>query len=148
MRSGDQRPEPARSGRARSGESFVSFINPRRSSSWHDSDVRRAQAARTEPAQSIALSFPADARRTVPGPFLCWVVVFWLTGASVFSLRLQCGWIAAERLRSRMVRPASIEWQRIFDRLKTRIRISRPVRLLVSGRVQAPAAMGWLRPII
>jgi uncharacterized protein (TIGR03435 family) len=79
---------------------------------------------------------------------LLWVVVFWLTGASVFSLRLLCGWIAAERLRSRMVRPASAEWQRILDRLGTRICLSRPVRLLVSGRVQAPAAMGWLRPIV
>lgn len=105
-------------------------------------------AARTEPARSISLSLPADAARTVPGPFLVWVVVFWLTGASVFSLRLLCGWIVAERLRSRMVRPASVEWQRILDRLKTRICVSRPVRLLVSGRVQAPAAMGWLRPIV
>ncbi|HXB73533.1 MAG TPA: M56 family metallopeptidase, partial [Candidatus Acidoferrales bacterium] len=47
-----------------------------------------------------------------------------------------------------MVRPVSAEWQRTLDRLKTRISVSRPVRLLVSGRLQAPAAMGWLRPIV
>jgi uncharacterized protein (TIGR03435 family) len=47
-----------------------------------------------------------------------------------------------------MVRPASAEWQRIFNRLKASLSVSRPVRLLVSGRVQAPAALGWLRPIV
>ena len=104
-------------------------------------------AARTEPVPSISPSLPADADRVLPGP-LSWVVACWLTGASVFSLRLLAGWILAERLRSRMVRPASAEWQRILDRLKTRICVSRPVRLLVSGRVQAPAAIGWLRPIV
>ena len=86
-------------------------------------------AARTEPVPSISPSLPADADRVLPGP-LSWVVACWLTGASVFSLRLLAGWILAERLRSRMVRPASAEWQRILDRLKTRICVSRPVRLL------------------
>jgi len=105
-------------------------------------------AARIEPARSIALSPPADADPALPGPFLSWVVVCWLAGAAVFSLRLLVGWISAERLRSKMVRPASAEWQRILDRLKARISVSRPVRLLVSGRIDAPAAIGWLRPIV
>ena len=105
-------------------------------------------AARTEPARSISLSRPSDANRALPGPFLSWVVVFWLTGATAFSLRLLVGWIFAERLRSTMVRPAPAEWQRTLDRLKARISVSRPIRLLVSGRLQAPAAIGWLRPIV
>ena len=52
------------------------------------------------------------------------------------------------RLRSRLVRPAPSEWQQALDRLKTRIRVSRPVRLLVSSLVQAPAVVGWLRPVV
>jgi uncharacterized protein (TIGR03435 family) len=100
------------------------------------------------PARSMSLSLPIDASRAMPGAFLSWVVAFWLTGATAFSLRLLGGWILAERLRSTMVRPVSAEWQRTLDRLKTRISVSRPVRLLVSGRLQAPAAMGWLRPIV
>jgi bla regulator protein BlaR1 len=60
---------------------------------------------RIEPASALFLSLPADATRTVPAPFLCWVVVFWLTGASAFSFRVLCGWLVAERLRSRMVGP-------------------------------------------
>jgi beta-lactamase regulating signal transducer with metallopeptidase domain len=105
-------------------------------------------SAQIEPARSIALSLPANADRTVPGPFLSWVVAFWLTGATAFSLRLLTGWIFAERLRSRMVRPAPAEWQMVLDRLRARISFSRPVRLLVSGRVQAPSVIGWLRPIV
>ena len=105
-------------------------------------------AARTEPARSISLPLPTDGDRALPGTFLSWVVVFWLTGATAFSLRLLGGWIMAERLRSTMVRPVSAEWQGTLDRLKTRISVCRPVRLLVSGIVQAPAAIGWLRPIV
>jgi len=84
----------------------------------------------------------------MPGLFLSWVVAFWFTGATAFSLRLLGGWLLAERLRSNLVRPASPEWQRALDRLKTPVSVSRPVRLLVSGRIQAPAAIGWLRPIV
>lgn len=105
-------------------------------------------AARIQPAQSISLFLPAAADRAATTPFLFWVVASWLIGASVFSLRLLGGWVLAERLRSRMTCPAPPEWQRVLDRLKARISISQPVRLLVSGRVQAPAAMGWLRPIV
>jgi uncharacterized protein (TIGR03435 family) len=56
--------------------------------------------------------------------------------------------MVAERLRYRMVRPAPAEWQRILDQLKSRISVSRPVRLLVSGLLEAPATMGWLHPIV
>jgi uncharacterized protein (TIGR03435 family) len=109
-------------------------------------------AARTEPARSIYPSLPSalpsDTDPAMPGAFLSWVVAFWLTGAIAFSLRLLGGWMLAERLRSRMVRPASADWQRTLDRLKTRICVSRPVRLLVSGLLQAPAAVGWLWPVV
>jgi len=105
-------------------------------------------SARIEPARFVSLSPSSDTDRAIPGPFLSWVVAFWLAGATAFSLRLLGGCILAERLRSTMVRPASAEWQRTLDQLKTRIAVFRPVRLLVSGRLQAPAAIGWLRPIV
>jgi uncharacterized protein (TIGR03435 family) len=105
-------------------------------------------AARTEPARFMSLSLPSAADHAMSGPFLSWVVAIWFIGATAFSLRLLGGWILAERLRFRMVRPASAEWQRTFDRLKTRVSVSRPVRLLVSGALHAPAAIGWLRPIV
>jgi uncharacterized protein (TIGR03435 family) len=47
-----------------------------------------------------------------------------------------------------MVRPAPPEWQQTLNRLKARAGISRPVRLLISALVQAPAVVGWLRPVV
>jgi beta-lactamase regulating signal transducer with metallopeptidase domain len=105
-------------------------------------------APRSEPARFSSLLLPGDADHTIPGPFLCWVVAIWFIGATAFSLRLLGGWILAERLRSGMARPASAEWQQTLDRLKTRVSVSRPVRLLVSGALHAPAAIGWLRAIV
>jgi uncharacterized protein (TIGR03435 family) len=71
-----------------------------------------------------------------------------MAGAVVFWLRLLGGWMIAERLRRRQVRLAPAEWQQTFDRLRTRLRISRPVQLLISGLVHAPAVMGLLRPVV
>src|SRR5579863_8818572 len=107
-----------------------------------------AAHANTMPGRFLSVSIPGDADHAMPGPFLGWVVAIWFAGATVFSLRLLGGWILAERLRTRMVRPASAEWQRSFDQLITRISVSRPVRLLVSGTLHAPAAIGWLRAIV
>jgi hypothetical protein len=81
-------------------------------------------------------------------PLLLWVVAIWLVGAMVFWVRMLGGWILTERLRSRLVRRASGEWQQSLDRLKTRLRVSRPVQLLVSSLVQAPVVVGWLRPAV
>ena len=77
-----------------------------------------------------------------------WLVVAWLAGAIVFWVRLLGGWAIAMRMRSMFVRPASSEWQEKLDHLKTRIHVSRPVRLLVSALVQTPTVVGWLRPVL
>ncbi|HEX3745625.1 MAG TPA: M56 family metallopeptidase [Bryobacteraceae bacterium] len=82
------------------------------------------------------------------GLFLSWVVAIWVAGAAAFSLRLLAGWILAQRLRYRKVRPAPAEWQLTFERLRRRASVLRPVRLSVSVLLDAPAAMGWLRPIV
>jgi uncharacterized protein (TIGR03435 family) len=105
-------------------------------------------AAAPTAARNVQALLPAGVNIAVPPAFLPWVVAVWLTGLVVFWLRLLGGWILAERLRSRLVRPAPREWQQALDRLKSRIRVSRPARLLVSSLVQAPAVMGWLRPVV
>ena len=79
---------------------------------------------------------------------LSWVVGIWFTGALLFALRLTGGWMTTRRLRSRGVHAASPEWQRALAALRARISLSKPVCLLVSALVEAPAAVGWLRPVI
>jgi uncharacterized protein (TIGR03435 family) len=79
---------------------------------------------------------------------LTWVVLLWLAGASAFWVRLMGGWWIAARMRSQRVRPAPPEWQATLDQLGARIRLTRPVRLLISALVEVPTVVGWLRPVV
>ena len=79
---------------------------------------------------------------------LAWVVMAWLAGAVVFWARLAGGWVVAARMRSVRVRAAPVEWQETLRRLGARLGLARPVRLLVSALVEAPAVVGWLRPVV
>jgi uncharacterized protein (TIGR03435 family) len=105
-------------------------------------------AAASAPLRNVPATFSNGIHPAVPAPLLPWVVAAWLAGTIAFWLRLIGGWIFAERLRFRMTRPAPSEWQQTLDGLKTRIRVSRPIRLLVSALVHTPAVVGWLRPVV
>lgn len=76
------------------------------------------------------------------------VVILWIAGALIFWVRLAGGWMAAARLRTQFARTAPSEWQQSLDRLRTRLRVARPVRLLISGLVEVPIVGGWLRPVV
>jgi beta-lactamase regulating signal transducer with metallopeptidase domain len=77
-----------------------------------------------------------------------WLVAAWACGVLVFLVRLLGAWRAAARLRSMSVRPAPAEWHAALAHLARRLRVSRPVRLLVSPLVDVPGVVGWLRPIV
>ena len=82
-----------------------------------------------------------------PG-LLSWVVMVWIAGIAVLSVRLAAGWISAARVRTAQSRPAPPEWEQALARLALRMGITRHVRLLVSPRVDVPAVLGWLRPVV
>jgi uncharacterized protein (TIGR03435 family) len=71
-----------------------------------------------------------------------------MLGVAVLSLRFAGGWISAVRLRSSTARLASHDWQRTLSMLAERIGVWRPVRLLVSARIDSPVVVGWMRPMI
>jgi uncharacterized protein (TIGR03435 family) len=104
----------------------------------------------------LAASTTQAAPATLPEPvssvqsaqFLPWVVAVWLAGAIALWIRLIGAWIVAARIRSTLVRPAPPEWQQTLNRLKSRVGVTRPVRLLISALVQTPAVIGWLRPVV
>jgi uncharacterized protein (TIGR03435 family) len=79
---------------------------------------------------------------------LPWVVVIWLCGAIVSSMRLLGAWRFTKVLRTAGVSPAPLEWQAQFQELIRRIGVSRPVRLLVSSIAEVPMVIGWLRPVV
>ena len=77
-----------------------------------------------------------------------WMVLAWSIGVLLLSLRYLGGWAAAQRLKSRMIRPAPAEWQSTLDRLAARLRVTRPVRLLESAAVRVPSALGIWKPVV
>jgi beta-lactamase regulating signal transducer with metallopeptidase domain len=107
-------------------------------------------AFRAPASSSPVLTFATIASRMRAGvePTLPWIVALWLTGVLVLSLHLASGWRATRRLATAGTRPVPETWQQAFDRLATRLRVSRPVRLLASAVIQVPAVIGWWRPVI
>lgn len=105
-------------------------------------------AAASSVVRNVPAFFPEGVSGVASAPLLPWVVAIWIAGTMVFWLRLIRGWILVERLRSRLVRPAPREWQHALDRLKTRIRVLRPVQLLVSPLLQGPVVVGCFRPVL
>lgn len=105
---------------------------------------------RTTPAADRAASAIATTGRVrdVLEPALPWLVVVWVIGVLLLSVRLAHGWLSAGRLRTRGTRDSSAALQAVLARLAARLRVTRPVRLLESLAVDVPAVIGWLRPVI
>jgi beta-lactamase regulating signal transducer with metallopeptidase domain len=79
---------------------------------------------------------------------LPWMVGGWTLGVMIHSVRLAGGYVQVTRLRRLGIVPAPERWQQVFAGLVRRLRVSAPVRLLVSTKVLVPTACGWLRPAV
>ena len=79
---------------------------------------------------------------------LPWLVLIWLAGALILSLRFFGGWMSARKLKFRKTAPATLDWEETISRLSLRLRLSSPVRLCESALVEVPTVIGWLRPVI
>jgi beta-lactamase regulating signal transducer with metallopeptidase domain len=109
--------------------------------------VARPAAARPAlPAAPASRSRLADLSGRLR-PALPWLSVLWLLGVVALSLRLLLRWWALRRV-GRALRPAPPQWQEVAAVLSVRLRMSRPVRLMVSATAGVPMVLGWLRPVI
>jgi len=95
------------------------------------------------PAQAVV----AWARAAVE-PALPWIVFAWFAGVALMSLRLATTWAATRRLHTVGTSPLPGECGAALARLAARLRVTRPVRVAQSAIVEAPAVIGWLRPVI
>jgi GWxTD domain-containing protein len=96
-----------------------------------------------QPAESWAIRCEKALDHSMP-----WVIAFWLAGIIVLLFRLNLGLLGARKLKFLGVEPASVELQGVLQRLRVRLGIRRPVKLLNSIRVQVPTVIGWLRPAV
>ncbi|MBE4748089.1 M56 family metallopeptidase [Corallococcus sp. ZKHCc1 1396] len=132
-----------------------------------------ARAARTLTLERTAFASPFMATRTLPrtqaAPVgatsgaaslppleqavrsvderLPWLVLVWGMGVAASSLRLFKGWLALRRQVDEAVQ-ASREWQERMEAMARRLKLSRPVRLLVSAKLEVPSTLGWLKPVV
>jgi GWxTD domain-containing protein len=103
------------------------------------------------PPQRDNLASARDAHRGFwlsAADILPWLAPFWMTGVLVFQLRSFASWMAARRLCKTGICQTPAEWQHRLDRLRARLRLSRPIVLLESGLAEVPVVVGYVRPTI
>ncbi len=81
-------------------------------------------------------------------PLLPWSVTVWAGGVLMLSARLLIMWLLIQRLRFAGTTPVTATAHAALQRVCDRMRFRRPVELLQSAIVQAPTAIGCLRPLI
>jgi beta-lactamase regulating signal transducer with metallopeptidase domain len=87
--------------------------------------------------------FGQDITRWIPV-----LLVIWICGVGILTLRLVSGWLYVQRLKTRRAVPAGAEWMQMLARLSRRLHISRSIRLLESSIVEVPTVIGWMKPVI
>jgi GWxTD domain-containing protein len=80
--------------------------------------------------------------------FLPWLGPFWMAGVVIFYLKHLASCLGARHLRRVGVCLAANEWQGRLDRMRSHMRVSRPVTLLESCLAEVPVVIGHLRPVI
>jgi beta-lactamase regulating signal transducer with metallopeptidase domain len=76
------------------------------------------------------------------------LALIWMFGVLAMSLRLVAGVSAGRMLIRTAVQCAPQAYLDLLDGLRTNLKIKTPVRLLVSRRIDVPAVVGWLRPVV
>lgn len=112
-----------------------------------------------QPAHFVAPSWPVSkdslaARRTNRTPSTNWMDAFpwlveaWLLGVAFFSLRSTGGFLLLERERRRQSTVVEARVLEICYRLQERFRIRRAIDYCECKWLQAPAVIGWFRPVV
>jgi beta-lactamase regulating signal transducer with metallopeptidase domain len=103
-------------------------------------DVARAAAAHA--TRASLRSFGEVAKDALPT-----VVLLWLFGVTLLSIRLVVSWTRIKEL-SRAAQPAGAAWSRTLARIGDALALRRAVAILESAAVEVPTVVGWLKPMI
>jgi beta-lactamase regulating signal transducer with metallopeptidase domain len=79
---------------------------------------------------------------------LPWLVEAWLLGVAFFSLRSAGGFLLLERERRKQSITASARVLAMCQNLQRRLGLERAIRYCECPWLQAPAVIGWFRPIV
>ena len=104
-------------------------------------------SAPAETSGAGSITVPADPAQPL-SRWMPWFVAAWMGGVLLLAVRLVGGWISIQRLKTRHAVPAAAGLEAMVRRLTRSLHISREVRLLVSGGVNVPTVIGWLKPTV
>jgi bla regulator protein BlaR1 len=76
------------------------------------------------------------------------VVSLWFLGMILFLAKLLGGLIYSERIRIVGIKPFPESWSRNIMELKAKMKINRPVRLVVSCLARVPMVIGYIKPVV
>jgi beta-lactamase regulating signal transducer with metallopeptidase domain/uncharacterized protein YnzC (UPF0291/DUF896 family) len=118
---------------------------------------RKAAPLRTASAPRIAPSAPAanvthfsgavEAKKT-SSIYLLWFVELWFAGVVLLSLRPAAGFFLIGRLRMKKGAPISGALRARCLELQRRLGLNRVVSYCESLQLDAPAVVGWFRPVV
>ena len=106
---------------------------------------------KTQPtvASNVVVRASAGISRISPSlDVLPWLVETWLLGVALFSLRSAGGFLLLERERRKQSSAPSARVLAICQTLQRRLGLDRTIRYCKCQWLQAPAVMGWFRPIV
>jgi beta-lactamase regulating signal transducer with metallopeptidase domain len=86
--------------------------------------------------------------RFLSGSLLTFFVELWFIGVMLFSLRTAGGFFLIARLRRRESRPMNPGLLALCREMQHRLGISRAIRYCESHHLDAPAVVGWFRPVV
>src|SRR5213078_4863519 len=86
--------------------------------------------------------------RFLSGGLLTFFVELWFIGVMLFSLRTAGGFFVIARLRRRESKPMNPSLLALCREMQHRLGISRAIRYCESLRLDAPAVVGWFRPVV
>jgi beta-lactamase regulating signal transducer with metallopeptidase domain len=84
----------------------------------------------------------------VSGSLLTTFVELWFVGVLLFSLRTAGGFFLVARLRRRDSKPMSAALLALCREMQNRLGIPRAIRYCESLHLDAPAVVGWFRPVV
>src|SRR5437588_4145139 len=114
--------------------------------------ARGALAIAVKPVQGVSVtarpSAPAPETVAIQPAGVLWFVEAWFLGVLLLSLRTAGGLFLIERMRRNEVRPVAWELYEKCLALQRKMRLERVVEYCECLRLDAPAVLGWFRPVV
>jgi len=126
---------------------------------WSSAPVVPSAAVHTQVAPDMAVgashrlassvhSLAAIQPQSAPPDVVLWFVQVWFAGVLLLSFRTAGGFILVEHLRRREANDVTEELRERCLALQRRLGIDRAIRYCECLRLDAPAVIGWFRPVV